>query len=438
MNTKGRQLVVLAGGEGSRMTKVGITSPKILFSFHGTPLIERIISEAIEEDFTQILWCLGHGHEQIEKYFREHPNLSDSIENTLFVEKQRSGTLGALIQARSQLDDDFCVIMGDLMLSRTNIGGLFQNFKNMCADALVLVKYTNHPEDSDLVILSKDLRVEALQSYPHESIPKIPIGNAGAIYLQKKHVPEKIVSPKRDLFKHLVPDLISQKLYVSAVFHQGEIRDVGTPERFEDALSSPKLLGNLNQSTGIFFDRDGTLNIQNGHIKSKSEIQLYPETGDLLKLASKGFDIIGIITNQPVIARGEVTMSEVEKINAFLLERAGIGNEKEFVLKVCPHHPDEGFIGEVSELKVHCICRKPASGLFLEALNENGLRSNNTLYVGDSITDLQAAQAAGIQWIHILNESGSRCTSHSRLTQGLCLDRPQLLSFLDSRGGVLC
>ena len=431
MNTDRKQLVVLAGGQGSRMASAGFMLPKLLLKIQETPLIEIIINEAIIEDFNEILWCLGHGFEEIEKYFELNPRIKKAIRNVIFVEPERRGTLGALVQAREKIDDDFCLVMGDLLLSRTNLGGVFESYRKSGEDARLLVKYTDHPQDSDLVTVSKALNVQAINPYPHQSIPKLPVGNAGAVFLKKHCLPEFLDEPKSDVFKNLIPDLISRNFQVGATFHQGLIRDIGTPDRLDSASEGVLINSKLSPSKGVFFDRDGTLNVPNGHINSILQINLYPDTPKILFSALKHFSVIGIVTNQPVIARGEATKEEVEQINSYVLKLAGIEDESKFVIKVCPHHPEKGFTGEIPELKSVCHCRKPASGMLLEALNENLLRSNNTIYVGNSKIDLEAAQSAGIRWVHILNEENGICTLHPELTQGSCMSRSELLVFFE-------
>lgn len=438
MNKNRKQLVVLAGGQGSRMASAGFLLPKLLLKIQDTPLIEIIINEALIENFTEILWCLGHAFEEIENYFELNPRAKKAIRNVIFVEPERRGTLGALIQARERIDDDFCLIMGDLLLSRTNLGGVFESYRKSGEDARLLVKYTDHPQDSDLVTVGKALNVEGINPYPHQSIPKLPIGNAGAVFLKKHCLPEFLDEPKSDVFKNLIPNLISRNFQVGATFHQGLIRDVGTPDRLDSASEGVLIKSKLSPSKGVFFDRDGTLNVPNGHINSILQIDLYPDTSKILFSALKHFSVIGIVTNQPVIARGEATKEDVEQINSYVLKLAGIEDESKIVIKVCPHHPEKGFTGEIPELKSVCHCRKPASGMLLEALNENYLRSNNTIYVGDSKTDLEAAQSAGIRWVHILNEESGICTLHPELIQGSCMTRSELLAFFEEVSAVLC
>jgi len=438
VNKSQKQLVVLAGGEGTRLLNAGIKIPKLLLKIQNLTLLEIIVNEAISEGVTEILWCLGFGHTEIQDQIAANLSLKNSLEHRVFVEEERRGTLGALIQAREYLHDDFCLTMGDLLLSRTNIGGIFEGFREADEDVRLLVKYTDHPEDSDLAILNADLSVKSFNAYPHREIPKIPVGNAGMVFLKKEHVPTTLDDSKSDVFKQLIPKLISDNLIIKAVFHQGVIRDIGTPDRLQKASSRFSEGGQLGNLTGIFFDRDGTLNIELGHIASPSQIELFPETSKILKLATEKFDLVGIVTNQPVVSRGEATIGTVNEINSHLLTSAGVADLSRFIIKVCPHHQDSGFVGEIPELKIDCICRKPSSGMLLEILNEQRLRANNTIYVGNSISDLQAAAGVGIEWIHLVTKDDSDCDMHAELRNGVCMDHAHFVRFLEARSGVRC
>ena len=438
MNNSQKQLVVLAGGEGTRLTRAGIKIPKLLLRIQGVTLLEFIVNEATNEGITEILWCLGENHAEIQVQILEFQNSTSYIQHRIFLEEERRGTLGALIQARKYLEKDFCLTMGDLLISGTNIGGIFETFRKADDDVRLLVKYTDHPEDSDLVILNEDLIVKSLNTYPHKKIPKVAIGNAGVVFLKKKHLPMFLEGSKSDVFKELIPQLISNDLIVKATFHQGVIRDIGTPERLQAAASASFKENHLSDLTGIFFDRDGTLNVESGHINSISQIKLFPETSEVLSLALETFDQIGIVTNQPVVARGEATIETVNNINTYTLITAGLVDLSRVLTKVCPHHQDSGYTGEIAELKFNCICRKPSSGMLLEVLNENRLRSNNTIYVGDSITDLQAAEGAGVKWIHLVAELNSGCKNHTELKNGTCMDRAQLILLLKERRMARC
>lgn len=102
-----------------------------------------------------------------------------------------------------------------------------------------------------------------------------------------------------------------------------------------------------------------------------------------------------ICTNQPVIARGELKISELEEIHKKL--ETLLGEKGAFVDAIiyCPHHPDKGYIGEIPELKIHCDCRKPLPGMLLKAANQYSIDLTQSWMVGDSINDVLAGKAAG-------------------------------------------
>ena len=429
-----KQLVVLAGGMGTRLTAAGIQTPKLLIKVQEKTLLEIILDEAQGEGFTDILWLLGHNSKDIEPQIIQNAELNNQISHKIFIENNQLGTLGALVQARDYLQEDFCATMGDLFLAGTNLGGLYIDFKESSEDAQILVKYTDHPFDSDLVAVDKDLVVKAMHPYPHTSIPSLPIGNAGVLFMRKSSIAEKPEHIKQDIFKDLIPKMITNGSIIKAVFHQGIIKDIGTPERLSEKNSDFFQHIQLSDERGIFFDRDGTLNVESGHIKSKEKIELLPETSKILATAIKNYDKIGILTNQPVIARGEATFKQVEEINFYLLSQAGIYDTSKIIFKVCPHYPESGFEGEISELKIVCECRKPACGMLLQTLNENALRSNNCFYVGNSITDFQAAEAANVKWIHLISTDSDDCNLHPYLIYGQCMKPNELINFLHNGG----
>jgi histidinol-phosphate phosphatase family protein len=105
---------------------------------------------------------------------------------------------------------------------------------------------------------------------------------------------------------------------------------------------------------------------------------------------------VGVVTNQPVVARGDVTISELDAIHGRL--EALLAETQAFLdgIYVCPHHPESGFPGEVASLKGPCACRKPATGLINQAVADLGLDTSFTWLIGDTTADVQCAVRAGL------------------------------------------
>jgi mannose-1-phosphate guanylyltransferase/phosphomannomutase len=413
-----KQIVILAGGVGSRLAREGIHTPKILLPLGTTSILQVLIQEAIRENFTEIIFCLGNESSKIIEVIL---GFKLDIKVTFSIEKEPLGTFGALLNARHLLNNRFAVLMGDLYVCATNLGGSFTFFEESKAEVCLLVKFTDHPHDSDLVEICDFNRVNKIHKYPHENTVLDPIASAGVFFLNRKTLEGFPQGFTGDFTRDFLVTALN-KHSVIALFHQGIIRDLGTVGRLEEFGHENFGQESLSSYSIVFLDRDGTLNISNGHISSISQMNLTTWAVELVQKVKSMYDYFGIVTNQPVIARGEVSFEVLDIINKYL-EKQILGPKKRFDFwAICPHHPDSGFPGEIAELKTYCSCRKPQPGLLINLLNSFHVRSNNALMIGDSISDLVAAERAGIHWIHLVDGSRSDQCSHAELFNGFCVE----------------
>jgi D-glycero-D-manno-heptose 1,7-bisphosphate phosphatase len=271
------------------------------------------------------------------------------------------------------------------------------------ADFALFVHPTDHPQDSDLVEFD-DKTIRKFITKPHSWEGNYrPFGNAGMYYF-KKHVFEVNVGNKEkiDLDRDLIPNIINAGFKGVAVENRWEVRDIGTPERLKRTESDLQkgLLGQIKRPA-ILLDRDGTLNVADGYITSPSALKLFSEVPSAIKRINDAGVLAIVITNQPVIARGDLKFSELETIH-FKLE-SEISSQGARIQKfyVCPHHPESGFSGEVTELKVSCECRKPSPGMILSAIEDYGIDTSRCVVIGDSWRDEQAARAAGVKFFKV-------------------------------------
>ena len=113
------------------------------------------------------------------------------------------------------------------------------------------------------------------------------------------------------------------------------------------------------------------------------------------KEINKSGYLVIVVTNQPVIARGDCTWEDLHGIHNKM--ETELGKEGSFVdaIYICPHHPDKGFEGERSEYKYECNCRKPAPGLLLQAAQDLNIDLSKSFMIGDSERDVDAGKTAG-------------------------------------------
>jgi D-glycero-D-manno-heptose 1,7-bisphosphate phosphatase len=201
--------------------------------------------------------------------------------------------------------------------------------------------------------------------------------------------------------------LITKGLRGKAIRNFGFIRDAGTPERLREVNSKFKSkLTNSKKKRLALFDRDGTINLSKGYITDFNQIELCVGVGDLIRWLNDNDFYVAVLTNQPGIARGEASFSDVDLIHAridFLLAEFNAFIDAYFI---CPHHPHSGFKGEIRDLKMICYCRKPSKGLAEKCFEYFALRPKDSIMIGDSWRDQELASELQVQFFEI-NERNS-------------------------------
>ena len=178
------------------------------------------------------------------------------------------------------------------------------------------------------------------------------------------------------------------------------VKDMGTPERFHQVEADIKngvvQAKNLrNKQKAIFLDRDGTINKYVGFLRNIDDLDLIEGVSEAIKLINQSGFLAIVVTNQPVIARGEVSWDELHEIHKKM--ETLLGKDGAYVdgLYICPHHPDKGFEGERPEYKFDCDCRKPKPGLLLQAARDFNIDLSQSYMIGDNERDVEAGNAAG-------------------------------------------
>ena len=184
------------------------------------------------------------------------------------------------------------------------------------------------------------------------------------------------------------------------------IKDMGTPERYYQVVAdiNSGVMQNKNLSLkqrAAFIDRDGTINKYVGFLKNINDFELLPNVSNAIKLLNKLGYLVIVVTNQPVIARGDVTESELKTIHNKM--ETLLGNDGAYVdaIYYCPHHPDSGYPGEIKELKIKCHCRKPDTWLIEQAQRDFNIDINNSFIIGDSSNDMQLANNLNIPFYKV-------------------------------------
>lgn len=148
----------------------------------------------------------------------------------------------------------------------------------------------------------------------------------------------------------------------------------------------------------VFLDRDGVI-CQNrkDYVKSWNEFQFLQHAQEAIARLTRAGLMVVVVTNQSAINRGIVPAGAVESIHQHMIEQIEAAGGRIARVYYCPHRPDEG-----------CNCRKPAPGMLLQAARELDIDLANSYLVGDALTDVQAAQAVGVEAFMVLTGRGRR------------------------------
>lgn len=396
---------IMAGGKGTRLLEITKDLiPKPMVKLYDKPMLERSIEALKEYGVDEVYISVGYMHEVIEDYF----NSKDlGVKINFIVEDEPLGSGGALYFVKDKIDDDFVVCNGDSLFS-INIDKMMEFHKSHNAYATLLTHSNFHPYDSDLLICDTNNRVIELSRkdverdfYYRNNV------NAGFFIINPKALyyfdTLKKASMEHDFINQLILDGKGVYSYKSTEY----FKDVGTPERYHQALLDIKnsILDKRNfknKQKAIFLDRDGTLNKYKGFLKSADDLEIIDGVVDALGLINNSEYLGIIVSNQPVVARGECTMEEQENIFNKLetiLGKAGVYVDARYY---CPHHPDSGFDGEVKELKIKCNCRKPNIAMLERAVVDFNLDLSECVIIGDTDLDIETGKNANITTIRVL------------------------------------
>ena len=405
-----RYAIILAGGKGTRLASRLNGKPKPLVDIAGVPLLERQMLLLKHCGFDSVMILVNYQAEQIVQFCRERQNFGMNI--TIVDDGEPRGTAGAVLAALSRIPaevEDFLVVYGDTLLN-VNLERLLAFHAQHEGDASLFLHPNDHPHDSDLVELDIDGRITAFHPYPHPEGAELANLVNAALYVVRRGAlapwlmlaqqPPRVIDFAKELFPRM---LAAGKRLYGWCSHE-YIRDVGTPERLDkaecDIASGIYQKGSsMTPRPAVFLDRDGVINKEVGFLCRREQFSLLPGAGDAIRKLNRAGWLVVVVTNQPVLARGECSEEELRAIHArmdTLLGESGAFIDR---LYVCPHHPDKGFAGEVPELKIACTCRKPEPGLLLRAQADMNIELRKSWLVGDRTGDILAGQRAGVRTI---------------------------------------
>jgi len=403
----------MAGGKGTRAASIASDIPKPMIPICAKPILEYQIDCLKRNNLTDIIIVIGHLGHRIKDYFGDGNEFGCNI--SYFTETEPLGTAGALYKIEN-LAEDFLLLNGDVILDM-DFSRMLSFHKEKKAQATLAVHPNSHPYDSALIICNTDYQIMGWINKEDKRKYYRNLVNAGVHiinmeFLNNCSVQKEKVDLDRDILK---TNIAHNRIFAYSTPEY--IKDMGTPDRFAQVTNDINKgivhRKNLsNKQKAVFLDRDGTINQLNGFIAVPEDLILQNGAAKAVKTINDLGYLAIVITNQPVIARGE---TDVETLNLIHMKlETDLGKESAYIddLYYCPHHPDKGFEGERPEYKVGCNCRKPKPGMIFEAAKKYNIDLSVSYMAGDHLRDVQCGINAGCEPVFLTCGEGKKEDIH--------------------------
>lgn len=424
------KVVIMAGGKGTRISSVASDIPKPMIKVEGIPVLEREIECLKNQGFDDIILTVSHLGNIIMEYFGDGSGNSPvtgepfGVHIDYYFEEEPLGNAGAMFKIKDKLTSDFLLLNADAMLDVDF--NRFVAFHRKHGGLVTLFTHPNsHLYDSGLIIANKNGSVEKWlakederpQYYRNRVNAGLHVINPEVLELVginadsvgKVGVDGKPV--KVDLDRQLLKPLAGTGrmfCYDSPEY----VKDMGTPKRYysvckdckEGRISAKNL---KNKQKAIFLDRDGTINKYVGFLRNIDDFELIDGVAEAIRKINESGYLAVVVTNQPVVARGEVSFEELEEIHNKMETLLGKEGAYLDAIYYYPHHPHKGYEGERPELKIDCDCRKPRPGMLLKAAVDFNIDLSKSWMVGDGENDIKAGINAGCMTVLLGNGNES-------------------------------
>lgn len=161
----------------------------------------------------------------------------------------------------------------------------------------------------------------------------------------------------------------------------------------------------------IFFDRDGTLNVDVHYLHEPEKFVWIEGAIDAIRWANAHGYLVIVVTNQSGIARGYYDEADVHRLHNWMNAELRKHGAHIDAFYYCPHHIE----GKLPAYARSCDCRKPAPGMILRAIREHDIDPAASWMFGDAESDVAAAENAGVKGVRYAGGSLLAAVKHAVL-----------------------
>ena len=378
-----KDLIILAGGKGTRLRKYTKNKPKPLVKIGKSSILEKIINNLSKYQFRKIFIITGHKSDLIYKKF--HNKYINFNQIVCLKEKEAMGTGGYIQKNIKKFTPSFYVVNADSFCDFNFIE--FEKIKlRTSLGKIVLTKckdYTQNKKLNNLNISKNKIIIET---------KKNRLMNAGIYLLKKKCFMGKFNKNYISLETDIILPLIKNKK-ICGYLNDGFFIDIGTPANFLKAQSEFKK--NLVKPA-IFLDRDGTINEDYGYVHNFKNFKLKKNILRTLKYLHNKKIYFFIVTNQAGIAKKKFTFEDFNKFQIQFKKFFSKYNIYFDYVAFCPFHENALDL----RYKKKTNYRKPGNLMVKNILKHYYVDLKNSIFIGDSKKDYLCAKKSNIKFLY--------------------------------------
>ena len=378
-----RQAAILVGGLGTRLGALTAETPKPLLRCGDRPFLAWVLRELCRYGIEETLLLTGYLAGTVD---RALPGLAAELPRPMrllcLAEPTPAGTGGALFHARAHLAERFLLLNGDSWLD-TPLGPL------LAADdpAPVIGRMLLRPVPDAARYGIVDTDGERVVAFREKDGRAGPASINAGIYRLDRRVLDR-VSASCSLERDVMPALAMDGA-LRATVAGGYFIDIGVPDDLEGAQT--ELPARLRRRA-LFLDRDGVINHNHGYVGTQDRFDFMDGALEAIAAATRAGWHVFVVTNQSGIARGLYDEAAFDTLMRWLSDRVLAAGGTIDDMRYCPYHPD----ATVDAYRRDSDWRKPAPGMILDLLTRWELDPAQCVLVGDQLSDLAAACAAGV------------------------------------------
>ena len=376
---KNLDLVILAGGKGSRIKKFLNNKPKPMVKFNDIYFLQYLINIFSKYPLRKIFILVGYKSEIIFKNF--HNKTFNFTKIICVKERILMGTGGALLNLKDKDIKDFILVNGDTIfdIDLVNFTKSLKKNKIGCIALAANIKNTNNYKLNNLGIKNNIL------TYSDNS----KLMNGG-IYLFKRKILNYIPNKPCSLEEDILPKIIKKKMLTGKLY-KNFFLDIGTPKYFS---TSAKKLKNYFEKPAAFLDRDGVINYDSGYVYKKKDFKFRKGVIKGLKYLIKKKFYIFIITNQAGIAKGKYSENDFKNLHMYLKNNLSKKNIHIDDVQYCPYHPN----GKIKKYRKKSTLRKPGNQMIKNILKNWIIVKKKSFMIGDKISDENCAKRTNLSF----------------------------------------